>query len=135
MDVATLRMVPLIRVGSAFEAKVLAARLGSEGILFELRGNLDGVYPVGDVTVLVPEGELIEAQELLAAGGDAGDLEAEARLSTADDGDIDERSDPRAFQPWTARPLWRTAALVVLAALAAVAARTLLFQPGALPGN
>ncbi len=48
------RMVLLTTVGSSFEARVLAARLGAEGVLWELRGA-DGPYPIGPVHVYVAE--------------------------------------------------------------------------------
>jgi hypothetical protein len=59
------RMVRLATVGTSFHARVIAARLGSEGILTDLRGNVDGLYPVGDVHVYVDQSDLAEAQELL----------------------------------------------------------------------
>jgi hypothetical protein len=59
------RMVRLATVGSSFHARVIAARLGSEGIVTDLRGNVDGLYPVGDVHVYVDQEDLAEAQELL----------------------------------------------------------------------
>jgi hypothetical protein len=58
-------MVRLSTVSSSFHARVIAARLGAEGIFTELRGNVDGVYPVGDVHVFVGEDDLPMAQELL----------------------------------------------------------------------
>jgi hypothetical protein len=61
------RMVRLATVGSSFHARVIAARLGSEGIVTDLRGNIDGMYPVGDVHVYVDLEELAEARELLLA--------------------------------------------------------------------
>ncbi|MDQ4070370.1 MAG: DUF2007 domain-containing protein [Actinomycetota bacterium] len=61
------RMVRLATVGSSFHARVIAARLGAEGIITTLRGNVDGLYPVGDVHVYVDEEDLAEAQELLMA--------------------------------------------------------------------
>ena len=60
-------MALLTTVPGSFAARVLAARLGSEGIVWELRGNVDGPYPVGAVQVLVPAGELRDARELLLA--------------------------------------------------------------------
>ena len=60
-------MALLTTVANPFGARVLAARLGSEGILWELRGNLDGPYPVGAVQVLVASADLGDAQELLLA--------------------------------------------------------------------
>jgi hypothetical protein len=58
-------MVRLATVSSSFHARVIAARLGSEGIVTDLRGNIDGLYPVGEVHVFVGEDDLAEAQEIL----------------------------------------------------------------------
>jgi hypothetical protein len=52
-------------VGTSFHARVIAARLGSEGIVTDLRGNVDGLYPVGDVHVYVDQEDLAEAREIL----------------------------------------------------------------------
>jgi hypothetical protein len=60
-------MVRLATVRSGFEAKVMAARLGAEGIVWELRGSVDGPYPMGPVIVLVDEHDLDVARELLLA--------------------------------------------------------------------
>jgi hypothetical protein len=66
-----MHMVPLATTRSGFEAQVLAARLGSEGILWQLRGgSADSVYPVGAVDVLVAADDLDRARELLAATSD-----------------------------------------------------------------
>jgi hypothetical protein len=59
------RMVRLATVGTSFHARVIAARLGTEGIITDLRGNIDGVYPVGDVHVFVDQEDLEEAREIL----------------------------------------------------------------------
>lgn len=62
------RMVCLATVPSSFHARVIAARVGAEGIVTELRGNIDGLYPAaGDVSVFVHEDELPMARELLLA--------------------------------------------------------------------
>jgi hypothetical protein len=58
-------MVRLATVASSFHARVIAARLGVEGMTIELRGNVDGIYPIGDVHVFVDEDDLAAAQELL----------------------------------------------------------------------
>ena len=58
-------MVRLATVSSSFHARVIAARLGAEGIVTDLRGNIDGLYPVGDVHVYVDREDLAEAQEIL----------------------------------------------------------------------
>jgi hypothetical protein len=85
-------MVCVARVPDAFTARVIAARLGSEGVLAQLRGGgIDGPYPMGEVQVLVSEGDLATAQELLladevedalAGGGDGDDSDEVPGLST-----------------------------------------------------
>jgi hypothetical protein len=60
-------MVRLATVTSSFHARVIAARIGAEGMVTELRGNLDGPYPMGEVHVYVAEDDLPSAQELLMA--------------------------------------------------------------------
>ena len=60
-------MVRLATVSTSFHARVIAARVGAEGIVTQLRGNLDGPYPMGDVHVFVEEDCLPTAQELLLA--------------------------------------------------------------------
>jgi hypothetical protein len=61
-----VRMVRLLTTYDVFEAKLLAARLGSEGILWELRGGVDNAYPLGPVHVYVDEADLSVAHEVLA---------------------------------------------------------------------
>ncbi len=56
---------------SDFEAKVLTARLGAEGIVWQVRGIVDSVYPLGDIAVLVREDELAEAMTMLSPTGEA----------------------------------------------------------------
>jgi hypothetical protein len=61
-------MVPVLRVADGFTARVVAARLGSEGVMTQLRGGgIDSPYPMGDVEVLVPAEDLDLARELLLA--------------------------------------------------------------------
>jgi hypothetical protein len=59
-------MVPVVRVSHGFEARVVAAKLGSEGIVTQFRGAVEGPYPVGAVDVLVPEDDVAEARVILA---------------------------------------------------------------------
>jgi hypothetical protein len=59
-------MVPLTTAASPFEARVLAAHLGAEGIVWELRGSVDGPYPMGPVVVLVAEDDLAVAREVVS---------------------------------------------------------------------
>jgi len=61
------RMVHLRTMPNAFGARVVAARLGADGIPTQLRGNLDGPYPFGGVSVWVTEHDAEEASELLLA--------------------------------------------------------------------
>jgi hypothetical protein len=77
-------MVRLITVRSSFHARVIAARLGAEGMVTELRG-VDDLYPVGDIHVFVSEEDLPAAQELLMADeveSAFDDLEPDTDLST-----------------------------------------------------
>jgi hypothetical protein len=65
-------MAPLTWVAGAFRARVLAARLESEGIDAQLRGALENPYAltVGDmarVDVYVPEDQLDDARYVLLA--------------------------------------------------------------------
>lgn len=72
-------MVPLASTRSPFEARVLAARLGADGIVWQLRGGGDdSVYPVGSIDILVAESDLDRARELL---GD--DVELDSETSAA----------------------------------------------------
>jgi hypothetical protein len=69
-----VRLVRLTTCGDALEARVLAARLGSEGIVWSLRGGHDGPFAIGNVEVLVEEGDLDTARELLILDGFEGPL-------------------------------------------------------------
>lgn len=95
-------MVPLTTAANPFAARVLAAHLGAEGIVWELRGNVDGPYPVGPVDVLVSEEDLALAREVvserLLPDLDEPDLAA---------GTVDHRAP---------RELWLLVAVVLLAA-------------------
>jgi hypothetical protein len=58
-------MVRLTTCGDAFEARVLAARLGAEGIVWSLRGAHDGPLALGSVDVLVDADDYEAARGLL----------------------------------------------------------------------
>lgn len=61
-------MTHLTTITGSFQAKVVAARLGAEGIPAQLRGGIDGVYPIFDeVRVYVPEDQVEVAREILLA--------------------------------------------------------------------
>jgi hypothetical protein len=58
-------MVPLTTAANPVAARIIAAHLGAEGIVWELRGNVDGPYPVGPVEVLVAEEDLDVARQVV----------------------------------------------------------------------
>ena len=60
-------MVRVATAADAFEAKLFAARLGAEGIVWEFRGGVDGMYPVGPFEVLVESRAADTARMLLHA--------------------------------------------------------------------
>lgn len=47
------------------EAKLIAARLGAEGIVWELRGSVDGPFALGPIDVLVDADDIDDARALL----------------------------------------------------------------------
>jgi Putative prokaryotic signal transducing protein len=84
-----VRMAPLTWVAGAFRARVLAARLESEGIDAQLRGAFDSPYglTMGDlarVDVYVPEDQLEDARYVLLA--DEVDATLTAPTDWCDDG-------------------------------------------------
>jgi hypothetical protein len=58
-------MVRLTTCADGFEARLVAARLGSEGVVWSLRGGHDGPLAFGTVDVLVDADDLEVAQEVL----------------------------------------------------------------------
>ena len=58
----------LLTTCAHFEAQVLAARLGAEGIVWQLRSNLGGPHPLGPVDLLVDSDDLDTARALLDPG-------------------------------------------------------------------
>lgn len=92
-------LVPVLRVRDSFHARVVVARLGSEGIIAQLRGA-DGPYPMGMVEVLVLADELEVAQALLLAD------EVESAFP-------DEDEEP-GNEPRSGPPRWVIAAAVAL---------------------
>ena len=85
-----LRVVP-----SSFHARVLAARLGADGIPAELQGAIDGMYPWGDVRVYVTERDFEVASDLLLAD------EVEAAFQPHEAKEREARARPR-VPPWMA---------------------------------
>lgn len=66
-------MAHLITVGGVFHARVLAARLGAEGMLTDLRGALGATYPLGGAVHVFVDADQVDAarQVLLADQVDA----------------------------------------------------------------
>ena len=100
-------MVTLLRVRDPFHARVVVARLGSEGIVAQLRGA-DGPYPMGVVEVLVLPDELEAAQDLLLAD----------EVESAFDPDDDDGEAVHGRR--STRSRWAIACVVVLVVLFAV---------------
>ena len=105
-------LVPLVRVKDSFAARVLVARLGSEGIVTSLRGAVDGPYPVGDVAVFVDADDMDLARQLLLA-----DEVEETFTAAARDGATSRRI--------AGMTSWLAVAAVVFVAVASSLARVL----------
>ena len=75
-------MVRLTTCADGFEARLVAARLGSEGVVWSLRGAHDGPLAFGTVDVLVDADDLEVAQEVL--GLEAADPEPERETTGRD---------------------------------------------------
>jgi hypothetical protein len=101
-------MVRLTTVGDPIEARIIAARLGSEGVLWELRGGIDGPYPMGPFHVYVAEPDLETAHEVLTPADDRHE-DVDPDLDPYGAGDADDGRAPLA--------LW----LIVLAIVAMAA--------------
>jgi hypothetical protein len=97
------QMVPVATAANPFEARVIAARLGADGIVWQFQGSVDGPFALGAVTVLVAEPDYQAARELLLAD------EAELARSEPDD------------RPAPALNGWWLVAAIVAAAVFAVA--------------
>jgi hypothetical protein len=96
----TGRMRHLTTVQGSFHGRVVAARLGAEGILVELRGMAEGPYPLqGAVEVFVGEDQLSLGREILLADA----------VDAAIDGDLVEL-DYRSAE-WGGRPALQAAEL------------------------
>jgi hypothetical protein len=109
-------MVHLTTAAGAFHGRVLAARLGAEGILAELRGATEGPYPnVGSVEVYVRASQVDEARQVLLADA------IDAAFDEADEAAVAEAAPHSPGQSGAARPAWLKPALVVLAVLVVLA--------------
>ncbi len=100
-------MVHLLTVGNLFQARVIAGRLGAEGVVTQLRGAVDGPYPVGNVFVFVDEEDADLARQLLLAD------EVEAVFDDVDGGG----DAPRGLRSRSLIALSATTAVLVLVAV------------------
>jgi hypothetical protein len=111
MDHARVPLTRLTWVNGSFRARVLAARLASEGIDARLGGAIDGAYgvTVGDlarVDVYVPEAQLDDARYVMLAD------EVDATLAAPSDW-WDAGASPRRRARWP----WLVAAFVLACAV------------------
>jgi hypothetical protein len=110
-------MVLLRTVNNTFHARVIAARLGADGIPTQLRGSVDGPYPLGNVSVWVTPEDADSARELLLAD------EVEAAFDLGDAGEPWEDRTRRPFMFGLSRSQWLAAfgiAVMLSAALARI---------------
>lgn len=107
-------MAHLSTVGGIFHGRVLSARLGAEGILTELRGDIGATYPLGgEVHVFVDASQLEPARHILLAD------QVEAALATSADGSGWEGEE--VVEPLHRRhPAWARLAWALLAVLVAL---------------
>jgi hypothetical protein len=103
-------MVHLRTVPDAFHARVIAARLGADGILTELRGAVGGPYPIGAVSVWVDPQDEPVASELLLAD------ELEAAFEEPPEGWETPVGNSRIRPWWSTRRVLAAIALAVLVA-------------------
>ncbi|HSH60578.1 MAG TPA: hypothetical protein VK988_13260 [Acidimicrobiales bacterium] len=110
------RMVHLVCVQHEFHARVITARLGSDGIFTEVRPPLGGPYPLpGEVHLFVGEDDVQLARALLSADEDHSS-------AGTDDGGADGGGDGAgaggaALQPFLGTPARLALAILVLASV------------------
>ena len=83
-------MVHLVTVKTGFEAKLIAARLGADGIVSELRGGVDGPYPIGPVYIYVGATDADLARELLVPVALESDFDLDSDGDAGVDGDAED---------------------------------------------
>ena len=122
-------MVHVATASGSFHARVIAARLGAAGILCEVRGGLDGPYPLaGPVDVLVPDEEADEARALLAADAAEAALARQVDSAFGDwaqEGDAADASAIHTVPPGAYVMLFCLLAVTIIGMLAGSAARLL----------
>jgi hypothetical protein len=83
----------LTQVATPVQARILAARLGADGIPVQVGGGADGPYPVGPVDLWVLASDVDEARSLLLID------EAEWIVGRAERGEPDPEGWHRAVPP------------------------------------
>jgi hypothetical protein len=115
-------LVHLWTVPSAFQARVVAARLGADGIVTELRGAIGGPYPFGEVSIWVYGADERIARELLLAD------EVEDVFATVPPDEAAELEPwPTHRLAWNIRQTLALLALVMVVVLSVAAAGRLFF--------
>jgi hypothetical protein len=112
-----LSLVPLVTGLTPFEAKVLTARLGADGFIWQVRGAMDSVYPVGTIEVLVPAADVDDARALVLISTEGYDEESAAYFGMGSDEDASGRPTVR----------WWVGALVISATVTFFFMRLLAF--------
>ncbi len=108
-------MVYLTTVTGVFHARVVAARLGAEGILTELRGDIGGTYPLGGrVEVFVESDAAADARHILLADEMLADEMAAAEASA------DTSPTAAGWHPQRRHRNWMRLAWVLVAVLVAL---------------
>ena len=74
-------MVRLTTAANAMEARIIAARLGCEGIVWEFRGSVDGPLALGPVDVFVDTDGFESAKEMMLAADVESAFDADAEAS------------------------------------------------------
>jgi hypothetical protein len=93
-------MCYLTTVVGSFHGRVLAARLGAEGVIVVLKGTTDGLYPMqSPVDVLVPADQLVLAREILLADA-VDDVFGDVELEQDGELQADESADRSDEQSW-----------------------------------
>lgn len=118
MGVDRLHLVPVATGLSDFEAKLLAAQLGAEGILWQTRGIVDSIYPFGGIDVLVPAEQADDARQVLVTLGDRVSVDVAASGGPGDGGSAE--AGPGATGP---RVSWWIGLVAAGAAMAFVVVR------------
>jgi hypothetical protein len=111
-------MVHLLCVQHEFHARVITARLGSDGIFTEVRPPLGGPYPLpGELHLYVGEDDVQLARALLSADEDQSWAGPDGDGAHADGADAGEA----ALQPFLGTPARLVLAILILTSVLLVA--------------